>query len=119
MEKIANVSIPYGKAQVQTDTLACGDIGVLVKLQFSETNDTLSVKDSKTKYDEIVFPAPMLGFAIEPKTKADEDRLSEALKKILSEDKTVLFTKNNETNEQILSVMGDQSIEIIKNKLKK
>ena len=118
MEKIANVSIPYGKAQVQTDTLACGDIGVLVKLQFSETNDTLSVKDSKTKYDEIAFPVPMLGFAIEPKTKADEDRLSEALKKILSEDKTILFTKNNETSEQILSVMGDQSIEIIKNKLK-
>ena len=118
MEKIAAVQIPYGKSQVQTDTLTCGDIGVLVKLQYTETNDTLSVKDSSTKYDDISFPAPMLGFAIEPKTKADEDRLSEALKKILSEDKTILFIKNNETGEQILSVMGDQTIEIIKNKLK-
>ena len=118
LEKIASLSIPFGKTQVQTDTLVCGDIGVIVKLQFSETNDTLSAKDGIDKYNDLLFPIPMLGFAIRPKTKADEDRLSEAIKKILSEDKTVSFTKNNETNEQILSVMGDQSIEIIKNKLK-
>lgn len=118
LEKSGPVLIPNGKQQVNVDYISSGDIGVLLKLQYSETNDTLSLKDNKIKYNPIIFPVPMLGVAIEPKTKADEDRMSEALKKILSEDKTLKFEKNIETGEQILSALGDQAIDNVISKLK-
>ena len=117
-EKANTLSCPKGKGQDGVEELNAGDIGVLLKLQFTETGDTLSLKDNKLTYKPINFPTPMLGVAVEPKTKADEDRMSEALKKILSEDKTLKFEKNVETGEQVLSAIGDQAIDNVVNKLK-
>ena len=117
-EKANTLSVAKGKGQDATESLTSGDIGVLLKLQFTETGDTLAVKDNKITYKPINFPTPMLGVAIEPKTKADEDRMSEAMKKILSEDKTLKFEKNVETGEQVLYAIGDQAIDNVVNKLK-
>lgn len=117
-EKINQIYIIKGKNQIAVGKLFTGDIGAVVKLQFTQTNDTLSTKDSGIHFAPITFPSPMLGYAIAPKTKADEDKMSFALQRILEEDKSLRFVRNNETHEQVLYTMGDQAIDVVVNKLK-
>lgn len=118
VEKINQIYIVKGKNQIAVGKLFTGDIGAVVKLQYTQTNDTLATKAKPVKYDPIEFPSPMLGYAIAPKTKADEDKMSFALQRILEEDKSLNFVKNNETHEQVLYAMGDQAIDVVRNKLK-
>lgn len=117
-EKVGQIYCVKGKNQLAVGKLFTGDIGAIVKLVATETSDTLCEVGSNIKYDEIKFPEGLLGLAIEPKTKADEDKMSESLKRILQEDKTLRFVKNAETNEQILYGLGDQQIDVVMNKLK-
>ncbi len=117
-EKINQIFIAKGKNQVAVGKLFTGDIGVINKLQFSETNDTLSTKKKPLKAKEISFPKAMLGFAIEPKTKNDEDRLSSAISKILEEDKTISFENNTETHQQLIYTLGEQASDVFVSKLK-
>jgi len=117
-EKVNAIYIVKGKNQIAVGKLFTGDLGAVVKLQYTDTNDTLCGKDKKVLFDPIEFPKPMLGVAIAPKTKADEDKMSEALKRILDEDKSLNFVKNGETGEQVLYAMGDQAIDVVVNKLK-
>lgn len=118
VEKISQIFIVKGKNQIAAGKLFTGDLGAVTKLQFTETNDTLCSENKKVVLKEIEFPKPMLGIAIAPKTKADEDKMSDALKRILYEDKSIRFEKNAETGEQVLYAMGDQAIDVILNKLK-
>ncbi len=117
-EKINQIYIIKGKNQIAVGKLFTGDIGAVVKLQYTQTNDTLTTKDSGVHYKAIEFPSPMLGYAIAPKTKADEDKMSFALQRILEEDKSLRFVRNNETHEQVLYAMGDQAVDVVVNKLK-
>lgn len=117
-EKIAQIFIVKGKNQIAAGKLFTGDLGAVTKLQYTETNDTLCSENKKVVLKEIEFPKPMLGIAIAPKTKADEDKMSDALKRILYEDKSIRFEKNAETGEQVLYALGDQAIDVILNKLK-
>ena len=118
VEKINQIYIIKGKNQIAVGKLFTGDIGAVVKLQYTQTNDTLATKAKPVHYEEIEFPSPMLGYAISPKTKADEDKMSFALQRILEEDKSLNFVKNNETHEQVLYAMGDQAVDVVVNKLK-
>ncbi len=117
-EKINQVFVINGKYQVGVGKLFTGDIGAVIKLQVSETNDTLCTKDKIVHYPEISFPQPMLGVAVWPKTKADEDKLSFGFQRICEEDLSIKFVKNKETIEQVLYCLGDQHIDLILNKLK-
>lgn len=117
-EKVGQIYCVKGKNQLAVGKLFTGDIGAIVKLVSTETSDTLCEVGSDIKYPEIKFPEGLLGLAIDPKTKADEDKMSESLKRILQEDKTLRFVKNAETNEQILYGLGDQQIDVVMNKLK-
>ncbi|MDI9519161.1 MAG: elongation factor G [Bacillota bacterium] len=117
-EKINQVFVINGKYQVGVGKLFTGDIGALIKLQVSETNDTLCTKNKLVKYPEIQFPRPMLGVAVWPKTKADEDKLSFGFQRICEEDLSINFVKNAETREQVLYGLGDQHIDLVLNKLK-
>ena len=117
-EKVSQIFIIKGKHQLAVGKLFTGDIGAVVKLQYTDTNDTLCTKEKPILLEEIKFPKPMLGYALWPKTKADEDKMSNAIQRILDEDKSLLFVKNSETKEQILYGMGDQLIDVIVNKLK-
>ena len=117
-EKVNQIYIIKGKNQIAVGKLFTGDIGAIVKLQYTNTNDTLATKAKPIHFEDIEFPLPMLGYAISPKTKADEDKMSFALQRILEEDKSLKFVKNNETHEQVLYAMGDQAFEVVKNKLK-
>lgn len=117
-EKINQIYIIKGKNQIAVGKLFTGDIGAVVKLQYTQTNDTLTTKEGNVHYRPIEFPNPMLGYAIAPKTKADEDKMSFALQRILEEDRSLRFVRNNETHEQVLYAMGDQAIDVVVNKLK-
>ena len=117
-EKVGQIFVVKGKNQIAVGKLFTGDVGAVTKLQVTETNDTLCTKEKPVVYDDIEFPKPMLGVAVSPKTKADEDKMSDALKKVLTEDKSLNFVRNAETGEQILYAIGDQQIDIVMSKLK-
>jgi len=117
-EKAGGLFTVCGKQQTPINKLSCGDIGALTKLLITETNDTLCTKDKKVVFKDIEYPRPMLGVAVSPKTKDDEDKMSDALKKVLIEDKSLNFVRNGETGEQVLYGVGDQQLDVVVNKLK-
>ena len=107
-----------GKNQTAITKVNCGDIAALTKLTVTETNDTLCTKDKVVTFAPIEFPRPMLGMAVSPKTKDDEDKMSDALKKVLVEDKSLNFVRNAETGEQVLYCVGDQQLDVVVSKMK-
>lgn len=117
-EKINQIYAMKGKVQMAVGKLFTGDIGAVIKLQYTETNDTLASKAKPVKYPEIEFPQPMLGVAIWPKTKADEDKVSFALAKMAEEDKSIRIDRNAETKETVLYGLGDQHLDVILSKMK-
>ena len=117
-EKAGGIFVISGKQQLPATKVACGDICAFTKLAVTETNDTLCTKDKKVLFKDIEYPRPMLGVAISPKTKDDEDKMSDALKKVLVEDKSLNFVRNSETGEQVLYAIGDQQIDVVMSKLK-
>lgn len=117
-EKVAQVYVVNGKYQLGVGKLFTGDIGCVVKLSQTQTNDTLCTLSKMVHYPPIDFPKPMLGYAIWPKTKADEDKMSVGIRNMCEEDHTIRLDKNAETHEQVLYGMGDQHIDLILSKLK-
>ncbi|MGB9662438.1 MAG: elongation factor G [Moorellaceae bacterium] len=111
-EKIGSVFTLQGKNQVQVTELNPGDIGAVTKLTVSSTGDTLTTKAHPVRLAGITFPEPTLPVAIKPKSKGDEDKLSNALARLLEEDPTLRITKNNETRETILTGMGELHLDI-------
>lgn len=117
-EKIQQIFALRGKHQIAVGKLFTGDIGAVVKLAVTQTNDTLATKDKPVRYEPIVFPQPMLSKAIWPKSKNDEDKLSTAIQRILEEDLSAKLINNGETSELVLYGLGDQHIDVMLNKLK-
>ena len=117
-EKAGGLFVIQGKNQIAVNKVSTGDIAALTKLGVTETNDTLCTKEKKVTFKAIEYPRPMLGMAVAPKTKDDEDKMSDALKKVLIEDKSLQFVRNGETGEQVLYAIGDQQLDVIVNKLK-
>ena len=119
LERMAHLSIPQGKSPVETGELHAGDIGVIAKLKDTVTNDTLGDKDHPILYTTLSFPEPLISFAIEPKARGDEDKISNALHRILEEDPTLRFGRDQQTSEMLLSGMGQLHIETVVSRLKK
>lgn len=117
-DKAGGLFVICGKQQLPVTKASCGDIVALTKLNVTETNDTLCTKEKQVKFPEIEYPRPMLGMAISPKTKDDEDKMSDAIKKVLIEDKSLNFVRNGETGEQVLYAIGDQQLDVVVSKLK-
>ena len=117
-EKVNQIYVINGKYQIGVGKLFTGDIGAVVKLQSTDTNDTLCTRSRVVHYPDIAYPAPMLGYAVHPKTKADEDKMSAAIRNMMQEDKTLRFVNNEETHEQVIYGVGDQHIDLILSKLK-
>ena len=118
-EKIGNVLFVRGKNTVQTDVVNCGDMAVVVKLQDTGTGDTLCDKDKQVVLEGIDFPTPTLTVAISPKSKNDEDKLGDAVSKLLEEDQTMRVEKNTEIKQTLLTGMGELHINIMVEKLKR
>ena len=118
-ERIANVFTMRGKSQIQMKEITAGDIGVTSKLQFTATGDTLSDKNNPVLFAPIAFPLPMYTRAIFAKKKGEEDKISNALSRLMDEDPTIIMSRNPVTKEMLLSGMGDQHIEIIMERMKR
>ena len=118
LEKISQIFIIKGKHQTAVGKLFTGDIGAVTKLAYTQTNDTLCEKGKYYVVDEIKFSEPMLGVAVWPKSKNDDDKLSNALNRMCEEDSTTRLVNNKETKENVLYGVGDQHIDVIVNKMK-
>ncbi len=112
-ERIGAVFTMRGKTQIPLKAISAGDIGVVAKLQYTSTGDTLSDKNSPVKFAPIAFPLPMYTRAIFAKKKGEEEKIATALSRLMDEDPTIIVTKNTVTKETLISGMGDQHIEII------
>lgn len=118
MEKISTIFIVKGKHQTAVGKLFTGDIGAVVKLQKTQTNDTLCEKGHHYVADPILFSKPMLGMAVYPKSKNDEDKVSNALARMCEEDQTLHLDNDKETRQMVLYGIGDQHIDVVISKLK-
>ncbi|MCI8332011.1 MAG: elongation factor G [Clostridiales bacterium] len=115
-EKLAHIYTICGKKQTEVDSLSCGDIGVVAKLS-AATNDTLSVS-GKLTYQKIQFPAPYYARAVLPKSKGDEDKISQAIKRLIEEDYTLRYENNAETKQQVITGLGDMHLDVAISKMK-
>jgi elongation factor G len=116
-EKLSNLFLLRGKKQVMVDKLVAGDIGAVAKLQYTNTGDTLCDFNNQVIYDDIIFPAPSISMAIEPKSKGDEDKIGHGLHRLVEEDPTLRVEKNTETHQTLISGIGEQHLEIITKRL--
>lgn len=118
IEKLNKIFIMQGKELHEADNLYAGDIGVFTKSAITKTNDTLLLEQSKFHYLPIHFSKPYYGKAIVPNGKANEDKISQAIMKLLQEDLTLAFVNNPQTNQQCLYGLGDIHIDTVVSKLK-
>jgi len=116
-EKISQLYILRGKKQMPVSKLVAGDIGAVAKLQYTMTGDTLCDPSNPVTLSAIEFPQPTLALAIEPKSKGDEEKISNGLQRLQEEDPTFKVEKNLETGQMIVYGMGEQHIEVISKKL--
>jgi len=118
-EKLGGLFFLQGKEQIPAGQAKAGDLVATAKLKETSTGDTLCTKGASVEFFPITFPEPSVSFAIEPKTRADEDRISQAIHRITEEDPTVRIEREPETNELIISGNGQLHVEIITERLKK
>lgn len=118
-EKFNGLFYLQGDQQIQAEQAKAGDLIATAKLKDTSTGDTLCMKGEKIKFSPIKFPEPSISFAIEPKTRADEDRISQAIHRITEEDPTAKIERDPETNDLIISGNGQLHVEVIINRLEK
>jgi len=117
-EKLGQLLLLTGKKETHVDSLCAGDIGALAKLKNTSTGDTLADEKNQVKFDPISFPEPAISFSIRPRTRSDEDKISNALHKLVAEDDTFTIARDAQTRELIASGMGDLHLNIMMNRLR-
>jgi len=118
-EKLAHISIMQGKTAVPVTELHAGDIGAVAKLKDTLTGDTLGDKSAPIQYPKVHLPEPAITFAIEPKSRADEDKLGPSIHKLMEEDAMLRFFRDPQTKEFLIAGTGQQHIEVVVAKMKK
>jgi elongation factor G len=118
-ERVGSLLLLQGKAQTQIPEVQAGDIGAVAKLKDTMTGDTLADKAAPIVYPAVVFPEPATTFAIEPKTRGDEDKISTALQRLQEEDPVLRVSRDPQTHEMLLSGMGQLHIEVVVGRLRK
>jgi elongation factor G len=118
-EKLAHLSIPQGKNLSPVSELHAGDVGAVAKLRDTLTGDTLGDKTNPIRFAGVTLPDPAITFAIEPKSRNDEDKLSHGLHKLMEEDPMVRFFRDEQTKEFLIAGTGQQHIEVMVSKLKR
>ena len=117
-EKLGGVYVIRGKNQMEVEEICAGDIGATTKLAVTGTGDTLCTKDHIVKYKRIKYPQPVLFYAIEAKTKGDEEKLSTSLRKLREEDPSFVIERNAETKQLTIGGLGQVQLDVILEKLK-
>jgi elongation factor G len=117
-ERIGALSSPLGKTQRTVGRAVAGDIVAVAKLTKAETGDTLSDKDTPLVMEPWVMPEPLLPIAIVAHAKADEDKLSQGLQRLVAEDPTLRLEHNPETHQLVLWTMGEAHADVLLDRLK-
>jgi elongation factor G len=118
-ERFSHLSVMQGRKAVEVPELHAGDLGAVAKLRDTLTGDTLGQKGSEIQIDLFPLPEPAMTYAIEPKSRADEDKLAPAIHKLMEEDLLIRFFRDPQTNEFLIAGAGQPHIEAIVSRLKK
>ncbi len=116
-ERIGRLLRMHANTREDIDTIYTGDIVAGVGLKTVKTGDTLSDSNNAIQLESMTFPAPVISVAIEPKTKSDEEKLSEALQKLAEEDPTFVVRSDEETGQTIIAGMGELHLEVLVDRL--
>ncbi|MDT8437330.1 MAG: elongation factor G [Gemmatimonadota bacterium] len=118
-ERVSRLLQMHANKREEVEELRAGEIGAVIGLKFARTGDTLSDAAKPIILEAMSFPEPVIRVAIEPKTKADQDKLSEALAKLAEEDPTFRVQTDEETGQTLISGMGELHLEIIVDRLQR
>ena len=118
-EKFARISVAQGKTLNPVAALHAGDLGAVAKLKDTATGDSLGTKENQVLFPLVELPPPSISYAIQPKTRHDEDRLSSTISKVLEEDRSLNFYRDPQTQEFLLAGNGQQHLDIVCSKLRK
>ncbi len=118
-ERISRIFQMHANKQNQIDNLHCGDIAAVVGFKDIKTGDTLCDEKNKVVLESMIFPDPVIGYAIEPKAQADVDKLGIAISKLVEEDPTLQVETDHDTGQTILRGMGELHLDIIIDRLKR
>ncbi len=118
-ERIGRLLRMHANKREEVDVITSGNIGAVVGLKYSTTGSTLCSKQKPFLFEKMNFPEPVISVAIEPKTKADEDKLSFSLEKLVKEDPTFKVRTDDETGQTIISGMGELHLEILVERLRR
>ncbi|MFN4112126.1 MAG: elongation factor G, partial [Ignavibacteria bacterium] len=118
-ERLGRLLQMHANHRTDIDEVYAGDIAAAVGLKFTKTGDTLCDESDPIILEKMEFPEPVIQIAIEPKTKADQDKLSEALGKLADEDPTFRVSVNEETGQTLIAGMGELHLEILVDRMKR
>jgi len=118
-ERISRILRMHANERTELDSLYAGEIGATVGLKNTKTGNTLCDIENPIVLEKIVFPEPVIDMRIEPKTKADQEKLTVSLRKLADEDPTFRIREDQETSETIISGMGELHLDIITDRLKR
>jgi elongation factor G len=118
-ERLGHLIVMQGKTPTNVPEIKAGDLGAVAKLKDTRTNDTLADKPAGITFQPIHFPEPVLSYAIEPKSRGDEDKISTAMHRLEEEDGTIKYQRDPQTHELLLAGQGQMHIEVTVAKLKR
>jgi elongation factor G len=118
-ERLGSLMLLQGKTQTGVPEIKAGDLGAVAKLKDTLTSDTLGDKADPVMFPAIRFPEPVLSYAIEPKTRGDEDKISTSMHRLEEEDPSIRYSRDPQTKELLLSGQGQLHIEVTVAKLKR
>jgi elongation factor G len=118
-ERVGQLFALQGKKQIPIQEIIAGDIGTVAKLKVTTTGDTLTTKNKGVQFDSMVFPSPVLARAMVPKTRADEEKISNSLHRLVEEDPTLKVERDAQTHELLVSGMGAEHLDVIIERLKR
>ena len=118
-ERLGSLAVLQGKTQNAVARVNAGDIGAVTKLKDTQTSDTLAAAGSTLSFAPIAFAEPVLSYAIEPKTRGDEEKISTSLQRLQEEDPTIRYARDAQTKQLLLSGQGQLHIEVTVAKLKR
>mgnify|MGYP001191860758 FL=1 len=116
-ERVGRLLRMYADRREDIDELAAGDIGAILGLKFSFTGDTLSDSSAPVVLESISFPEPVISVAIEPKTKADQEKMADSLVKLAEEDPTFKIRQDENTGQTVISGMGELHLDVLVDRL--
>jgi len=118
-ERLGHLLALQGKTQTHVPELKAGDLGAVAKLKDTHTNDVLADKNTAVRVAPVSFPEPVLSYAIEPKSRGDEDKISTAMHRLEEEDPSIKYARDPQTHELLLAGQGQLHIEVTVAKLKR